>query len=236
MAPLAARPLSLSELGSVEEVRVVAARMLALPRDFRSLLKTLNTRDVRQEGDGFERQEGAGFESHALELSLQTLAEMLQNMGPRFSQLMGERPAHGAAVDAPQLVDHRERAYPGRVLLVDRHEERGAVPLLDMLRFNQLLAGASWMGEYGDPSDPDEGGFLRSISPYHNVDANGDYPEIYLYTSTKDDRVHPGHARKLAYLLNEMDQDEDGTYVARNWTPVEISLVSVPSDPTVGIG
>lgn len=79
-----------------------------------------------------------------------------------------------------------------------------AVPLLDMLRFNQLLAGASWMGEYGDPGDPDEGGFLRSISPYHNVDADGDYPEIYLYTSTKDDRVHPGHARKMAHLLEEL--------------------------------
>jgi len=79
-----------------------------------------------------------------------------------------------------------------------------AVPLLDMLRFNQLLAGASWMGEYGDPSDPDEGGFLRSISPYHNVDADGDYPEIYLYTSTKDDRVHPGHARKMANLLEDL--------------------------------
>ena len=79
-----------------------------------------------------------------------------------------------------------------------------AVPLLDMLRFNQLLAGASWMGEYGDPSDPDEGAFLRSISPYHNVDANGDYPEIYLFTSTKDDRVHPGHARKMAHLLSEL--------------------------------
>jgi prolyl oligopeptidase len=79
-----------------------------------------------------------------------------------------------------------------------------AVPLLDMLRFNQLLAGASWMGEYGDPSDPDEGGFLRSISPYHNVDANGAYPEIYLYTSTKDDRVHPGHARKMANLLEDL--------------------------------
>jgi prolyl oligopeptidase len=79
-----------------------------------------------------------------------------------------------------------------------------AVPLLDMLRFNQLLAGASWMGEYGDPADPDEGGFLRSISPYHNVDANGDYPEIYLYTSTKDDRVHPGHARKFSHLLEEL--------------------------------
>ena len=79
-----------------------------------------------------------------------------------------------------------------------------AVPLLDMLRFNQLLAGASWMGEYGDPSDPDEGAFLRSISPYHNVDANGEYPEIYLFTSTKDDRVHPGHARKMAHLLSEL--------------------------------
>lgn len=79
-----------------------------------------------------------------------------------------------------------------------------AVPLLDMLRFNQLLAGASWMGEYGDPSDPDEGGFLRSISPYHNVDANGEYPEIYLFTSTQDDRVHPGHARKMAHLLSEL--------------------------------
>lgn len=82
-----------------------------------------------------------------------------------------------------------------------------AVPLLDMLRFHTLLAGASWMGEYGNPEDPDEGGFLRSISPYHNVDANGDYPEIYLYTSTKDDRVHPGHARKMAHLLEELGHD-----------------------------
>ncbi|WP_304074479.1 prolyl oligopeptidase family protein [Maricaulis maris] len=82
-----------------------------------------------------------------------------------------------------------------------------AVPLLDMLRYHTLLAGASWMGEYGNPEDPDEGGFLRSISPYHNVDANGDYPEIYLYTSTKDDRVHPGHARKMAHLLEELGHD-----------------------------
>ncbi len=82
-----------------------------------------------------------------------------------------------------------------------------AVPLLDMLRYHTLLAGASWMGEYGNPEDPDEGGFLRSISPYHNVDANGDYPEIYIYTSTKDDRVHPGHARKMAHLLEELGHE-----------------------------
>ncbi len=82
-----------------------------------------------------------------------------------------------------------------------------AVPLLDMLRYHTLLAGASWMGEYGNPEDPDEGAFLRSISPYHNVDANGDYPEIYIYTSTKDDRVHPGHARKMAHLLEELGHE-----------------------------
>lgn len=82
-----------------------------------------------------------------------------------------------------------------------------AVPLLDMLRYHTLLAGASWMGEYGNPEDPDEGAFLRSISPYHNVDANGEYPEIYLYTSTKDDRVHPGHARKMAHLLSDLGHD-----------------------------
>ncbi len=81
------------------------------------------------------------------------------------------------------------------------------VPLLDMLRFNKLLAGASWMGEYGDPSDPVEGAFLRSISPYHNVHQDKTYPQIFLMTSTKDDRVHPGHARKFAKLLEDEGKD-----------------------------
>ncbi len=77
------------------------------------------------------------------------------------------------------------------------------VPLLDMLRFNQLLAGASWMDEYGDPSVPEERAFLQKTSPYHNVDPAKTYPEIYFETSTKDDRVHPGHARKMAKRLEE---------------------------------
>jgi len=68
-----------------------------------------------------------------------------------------------------------------------------AVPLLDMQRFHTLLAGASWMGEYGNPDDAVEGKFLRSISPYHNLDPQRDYPEVFLITSTKDDRVHPGN-------------------------------------------
>ncbi len=79
-----------------------------------------------------------------------------------------------------------------------------SVPLLDMLRYDKLLAGASWVGEYGSPADPVEGAFLKSISPYHNVKAGVKYPEIFLLTSTKDDRVHPGHARKMAKRLEDM--------------------------------
>ncbi len=78
-----------------------------------------------------------------------------------------------------------------------------AVPLLDMQRFHTLLAGASWMGEYGNPEDPIEGKFLRKISPYHNLDPQGEYPEVFLITSTKDDRVHPGHARKFAKRMED---------------------------------
>lgn len=82
------------------------------------------------------------------------------------------------------------------------------VPLLDMLRFQLLLAGASWQDEYGFPDEnPAERDFLRSISPLHNVDPGVDYPPLFLLTSTKDDRVHPAHARKMAYLLNALGQD-----------------------------
>jgi prolyl oligopeptidase len=78
-----------------------------------------------------------------------------------------------------------------------------AVPLLDMLRYDKLLAGASWVGEYGSPADPAEGAFLKSISPYHNIKADVTYPEVFFLTSTKDDRVHPGHARKAAKRMQD---------------------------------
>jgi len=78
------------------------------------------------------------------------------------------------------------------------------VPLLDMLRYDKLLAGASWVGEYGDPDDPVEGAFLRKISPYHNLKAGAKYPEPFFVTSSKDDRVHPGHARKMAAKMESM--------------------------------
>jgi len=78
------------------------------------------------------------------------------------------------------------------------------VPLLDMVNYMRMSAGASWQGEYGNPDDPVEGAFLRSISPYHNVKAGVAYPEPLFETSADDDRVGPVHARKMAALFEDM--------------------------------
>ena len=75
------------------------------------------------------------------------------------------------------------------------------VPLLDMKRFHLLLAGASWVAEYGDPDDPDDWGFIAEYSPYQNISADRQYPPLLITTSTRDDRVHPGHARKMTAAL-----------------------------------
>ncbi|HEX6588781.1 MAG TPA: prolyl oligopeptidase family serine peptidase [Longimicrobiales bacterium] len=77
------------------------------------------------------------------------------------------------------------------------------VPLLDMRRYHTLLAGASWMAEYGDPDEPDDWRFISQYSPYHNVVPVLDYPRPFFYTTTRDDRVHPGHARKMAARMEE---------------------------------
>ncbi|MFH5821692.1 prolyl oligopeptidase family protein [Georgenia sp. AZ-5] len=81
------------------------------------------------------------------------------------------------------------------------------VPLLDMRRYSHLLAGASWMAEYGDPDDPAQWEFIRTFSPYHLFDPERDYPPVLLTTSTRDDRVHPGHARKMAALMGDAGKD-----------------------------
>ena len=81
------------------------------------------------------------------------------------------------------------------------------VPLLDMRRYNQLLAGASWMAEYGDPDKPEEWAFIRTFSPYHLFDPARDYPATLFTTSTRDDRVHPGHARKMMALMEAAGKD-----------------------------
>ncbi|HEV3235987.1 MAG TPA: prolyl oligopeptidase family serine peptidase, partial [Gemmataceae bacterium] len=78
------------------------------------------------------------------------------------------------------------------------------VPLLDMQRYHKLLAGASWMEEFGDPDKPDEWDSLKTFSPYHNVKTGVHYPRTLFTTSTRDDRVHPGHARKMVARMLEM--------------------------------
>ena len=77
------------------------------------------------------------------------------------------------------------------------------VPLLDMKRFHLLLAGASWVAEYGDPDDPQEWAFIAEYSPYQNISAERRYPPVLITTSTRDDRVHPGHARKMTAALEQ---------------------------------
>jgi prolyl oligopeptidase len=81
------------------------------------------------------------------------------------------------------------------------------VPLLDMRRYHLLLAGASWMAEYGNPDDPNEWAFIRTFSPYQNLRAGVHYPPTLFITSTRDDRVHPGHARKMVARMQALGQD-----------------------------
>ncbi|RFU45654.1 prolyl oligopeptidase family protein [Paraburkholderia sp. DHOC27] len=92
--------------------------------------------------------------------------------------------------------------------MVQRPELFGAVvcevPLLDMSRYHLLHAGASWIDEYGDPDEPDEARILAAYSPYHQVSADVSYPPVLFTTSTSDDRVHPGHARKMVARMQAM--------------------------------
>lgn len=96
------------------------------------------------------------------------------------------------------------------VMLTQRPDLFGAivcqVPLLDMKRYHELLAGASWMAEYGDP-DTDDWTYLARYSPYHNVREGASYPKVFFTTSTRDDRVHPGHARKMVARLSDLGYD-----------------------------
>ena len=93
-------------------------------------------------------------------------------------------------------------------MLVRYPERFGAlfctIPLIDMRRYSKLLAGASWIAEYGDPDKPEEWAWLKTYSAYHNVKAGQTYPPILIATTRRDDRVHPGHARKMAAKLQTM--------------------------------
>ena len=100
----------------------------------------------------------------------------------------------------------------GGLLVLSTMERRpdlyGAVicgsPLADMRRYHQLLAGPSWIDEYGNPDKPEEWAWIAGYSPYQNAERGKDYPPVFFYLSTRDDRVHPGHARKMAARLKDL--------------------------------
>jgi prolyl oligopeptidase len=81
-----------------------------------------------------------------------------------------------------------------------------SVPLLDMKRYHKLLAGASWVAEYGDPDKADEWAYISKYSPYQNLKKDVQYPRVFFITSTRDDRVHPGHARKMMAAMEALKQ------------------------------
>ena len=138
--------------------------------------------------------------------------------GPRWHQAALKANRHKAYEDFAAVADDlvaRKVTTPARLgiqggsnggllmgnMLTQYPEKFGAiviqVPLLDMKRYSHLLAGASWMAEYGDPDKPEEWKYIQTFSPYHLFDAARDYPPVLFTTSTRDDRVHPGHARKM---------------------------------------
>jgi prolyl oligopeptidase len=97
-----------------------------------------------------------------------------------------------------------------------------AVPLLDMKRYTKLLAGPSWVAEYGDPDKTEDWAYMARFSAYQNLNEGRRYPPVLLVTSRRDDRVHPGHARKMAARLEAMEQPvlfyepDDGGHGAAN--------------------
>jgi prolyl oligopeptidase len=151
--------------------------------------------------------------------------------GPRWHQAALKEERHKAYEDFAAVAEdliRKKITRPGRLgiqggsnggLLVGNMLTRyprlfGAVvcqvPLLDMQRYHRLLAGASWMAEYGDPDKPEEWAYIRKFSPYHNVRTDVDYPPVLFATSTRDDRVHPGHARKM--MARMLEQGHDALY------------------------
>ncbi len=117
-------------------------------------------------------------------------------------------------ITSPEHIGIEGRSNGGLLVgatMTRRPELYGAVicgvPLLDMQRYHKLLAGASWMAEYGDPDDPEQWAYISRYSPYQNLEEGVEYPATFFYTSTRDDRVHPGHARKMAASMESMGQE-----------------------------
>jgi prolyl oligopeptidase len=142
----------------------------------------------------------------------QVLRENRHKVAEDFAAVAQDLVAQGVTT-APQL--GAEGGSAGGllmgVMLTQYPELFGAIvcksPLLDMRRFHLLLAGASWMAEFGNPDEPADWEFIKQYSPYHNISAERHYPPVLITTSTRDDRVHPGHARKMAAALEAAGHD-----------------------------
>jgi prolyl oligopeptidase len=109
----------------------------------------------------------------------------------RASRIAAEGGSNGGILITNMLVRYPERF--GALFCT--------IPLIDMRRYTKLLAGASWIAEYGDPDKPAEWEWLKTYSAYHTATPGQNYPPILIATTRRDDRVHPGHARKMAARL-----------------------------------
>lgn len=114
---------------------------------------------------------------------------------PRRTGIYGR--SNGGVLTSVSIVQHPELFHAAVI----------ESPLIDMLRYHELPAGASWIGEYGDPRMPEEAAWIARYSAYQNLRPGADYPRVYITTNTRDDRVHPGHARKFAARLTDMGYD-----------------------------
>ena len=123
---------------------------------------------------------------------LHAVAEDVKRTGVASKVAISGRSNGGVLVGA--ALNQRPDLYSGAII---------GSPLYDMKRYSHLLAGASWVDEYGDPDKPEDWAFLSRYSPYQNIRRDVRYPPVFFYSSTKDDRVHPGHARKAAARLME---------------------------------
>jgi prolyl oligopeptidase len=126
------------------------------------------------------------------------VAEDLLDSGLTSSEHLGIRGGSNGGLLVTAVMVQRPELFKGII---------SSVPLIDMLRYHKLLAGGSWMAEYGNPHIPEQRAYISEYSPYQLVSAEEDYPEIFLWTNPKDDRVHPGHARKMAARMIEQGHD-----------------------------
>ena len=152
------------------------------------------TRGGGEYGPGWHRA-GRGRERHRVVEDFAAVARSLIDRGVTSA---GQLVVHGASAGG-LLVGEMLTCHPELI--------GGAiaeVPVLDLERYTRLLAGAMWRSEFGDPGDPDDWETMRPLSPFHTLRPGREYPPLLLLTSTADDRVHPAHARAMAYRMREL--------------------------------